>query len=103
MGLTLMISLEILQKLRYPPLGSWVPGFYRILLLSDISYSRPVSVESEKKLYERKKLKKRITSLVALLGIAYGLQNGWGTTRLTVLLEAVGRFFYSLSDRLVRA
>jgi hypothetical protein len=102
-GLALIASLEILQKLRYPPLKSWVPGFYRFLLLSDISYSRPVSVESEKKLYQRKKLQKRVTTVLALLGIIYGLRKGWGTERLTVLLETAGRFFYSLSDRLVRA
>jgi hypothetical protein len=98
-----MDSLEVLQKLRYPPLKSWVPRFYRILLLTDISYSRPVSVESEKKLYQRKKLMKRATTLLTLVAIVYGLQKGWGTDRLTVLLETVGRFFYSLSDRLVRA
>ena len=102
-GVALMDSLEVLQKLRYPPLKSWVPGFYRILLLTDISYSRPVSVEAEKKLLQRKKLKKRATTLLTLVAIVYGLQKGWGTDRLTVLLETVGRFFYSLSDRLVRA
>lgn len=41
--------------------------------------------------------------LLTLVAIVYGLQKGWGTERLTVLLETVGRFFYSLSDRLVRA
>jgi hypothetical protein len=98
-----MASLEVLQKLRYPQIKSWVPAFYRMLLLTDVSYSRPVSVESEKKLYERMKLKKRVTAVLTLVAIVYGLQKGWGTDRLTVLLEAVGRFFYSLSDRLVRA
>ena len=103
MGSALITSLEILQKLRYPPLKSWVPGFYRFLLLSDVSYTRPVSVESEKRLHKRQRLQKRVTTVLALLGIVYGLRKGWGTEQLTVLLEAAGRFFYSLSDQLVRA
>jgi hypothetical protein len=41
--------------------------------------------------------------MLTLLAIVYGLQKGWGTARLTIVLETVGRFFYSLSDRLVRA
>lgn len=57
---------------------TWVPKFYRFLLLTDVSYKRPVSVEAEEKAYKARKRLGRLLFVLALAGAGWAVQSGMG-------------------------
>lgn len=90
----------MLQKLRYPPLKSWVPKFYKFLLLTDISYKRPISVEHEEAADKRAKLYKKLGLVVALISMIAGIRAGYGAIEVGLVREVYARILEAVRERL---
>lgn len=60
------------MSLRYPPVSTFAQGVLAFLLKSPIRFSRPVSVEGERSLRTKRKVRRALVGVLAALVIVWG-------------------------------